>query len=332
MSSKLRRFCSRAFYAALSCYGRLGSINYDISNTIVMAGSPRSGTTWLSEVLHTIPRSCILHEPINPNTVSEVNALGLGWRPYIAPEADWPEAEEFMRRVLTGQVLNSHTARRASLLEILTNEYWIIKFVRASRLLRWMTEKFPISTPILLMRHPCAVVASQMRHPAWSPTVSPAVDSRFLGAYPWVSDILAGIETWEEVLAVTWCMDYFAPLSTPKPHPWLLVTYEKLVRHGEEEIQRIFNALELEVPKGAVKGLRVPSKSVREDSPILAGEEPLADWTRYLSKEQVKRILRLVSAFGLDFYSEGLEPDYERLEDQPVFRHALKGTGDGTET
>ena len=145
MSSKLRwfysrafyaarscyRFCSRAFYDALSCYGRLRSINYDMGNTIVIAGSPRSGTTWLSEILHTIPRSCILHEPINPNSVSEVNALELGWRPYITPEADWPEVQEFMMRVLTGQVLNSHTVRRARPAEILRNEHWIIKFVRA---------------------------------------------------------------------------------------------------------------------------------------------------------------------------------------------------------
>ena len=161
-----------------------------------------------------------------------------------------------------------------------------------------------------------------MRHTSWSPTTSRAVDSRFLAAYPWVSDIVAGIETWEEVLAATWCMDYFAPLSTPQPHPWVLVTYEKLVRHGQEEIQRIFNALELEVPESAAKRLRVPSKSVREHSPILAGEEPLAGWTKYLSKEQVERILHLVSAFGLDFYDDGLEPDYERVEDQPVVRHA----------
>jgi hypothetical protein len=322
MSSRLRRFCSRVFYAPLSCYGRLKAGSYDIGNTIVMTGSPRSGTTWLSEILHTIPRSCILHEPIRPYSVPEIDALGLGWRPYIAPEVDWPETEEFMRRVLTGQILYRHTTRRASLVEILRNEHWIIKFGRANRLLRWMTEKFPIRTPILLMRHPCAVVASQMRHPSWSPAASPYVDSRFLAAYPWVSDILTDVETWEEALAATWCMDYFAPLSTPKPRPWLLVTYEKLVRHGEEEIGRIFDTLELEVPKSAVKGLRAPSKSAREDAPILSGEDPLAGWTKHLSKEQVKRILYLVSTFGLDFYGEGLEPDYERVEDQPVVRRA----------
>lgn len=322
MSLKLRRFLSRVLYTPLSCYGRLRASDYDIGNTIVMTGSPRSGTTWLSEILHTIPRSCILHEPIAPNVVPGVNALGFGWRPYVAPEVDWPEAEEFMRRVLTGQVLYRHTTRRASLVEILRNEYWIVKFVRANRLLRWMTEKFPIRTPILLIRHPCAVVASQMRHPSWSPNTSPVADSRFLAAYPWGSDVLTGIKTWEEALAATWCMDYLAPLSTPKPHPWILVTYEKLVRHGEEEIQRIFNALDLEIPKSAVRGLRTPSKSVREDSSILIGEDPLADWTKCLSKEQVKCILHLVSAFGLDFYGEGLEPDYERVENQPVARRA----------
>lgn len=185
-----------------------------------------------------------------------------------------------------------------------------------------MTAKFPLRTPILLIRHPCAVVASQMRHPAWSPNTSPIVDSRFLTAYPWASDVLTDIKTWEEALAANWCMDYFAPLSTPTPHPWILVIYEKLVRHGEEEIQRIFNALEFEIPPNAVKGLRMPSRSVREHSSILTGEDPLAGWTKYLSKEQVKRILHLVSAFGLDFYSQEWKADYERIEGQPVMRHA----------
>lgn len=321
-SRKQRRLFARILYAPLSWYGRLRASSYDIGNTIVMAGSSRSGTTWLSEILHTIPRSCILQEPIRPWAVPEVDALGFGWRPYIAPDADWPEAEEFIRRVLTGQILNRHTTRRASLLEILGNKCWIVKFVRANGLLRWMTEKFPIRTPVLLIRHPCAVVVSQMRHPSWSPTTSPVVDHRFLVAYPWLSDILTDIQTWEEALTATWCMDYLVPLSTPKPHPWVLVTYEKLVRHGEEEIQRIFNALEIKVPQSAVKHLRIPSKSVREHSSILIGEDLLAGWTNRLSKEQVKRILHLVSAFGLDFYGEGLEPDYERVEDQPVTRRA----------
>jgi hypothetical protein len=319
-SRKQRRLFARVLYAPLSWYGRLKARGYDIGNTIVMAGSPRSGTTWLSEILHTIPQSCIIHEPLRPWAVPEVDALGLGWKAYIAPGVDWPELEEFMRGVLTGQILNRHTTSRASLPEILRSERWIVKSVRANRLLRWMTEKFPIRTPILLIRHPCAVVSSQMRHPSWHPRTALSVDSRFLADYPGVSDIAADITTWEEVLAANWCMDYFAPLSTPKPHPWIFVIYERLVRQGEEEIQRIFNALELEIPKSALKGLKVPSKSVREDSFILIGEDPLAAWTKRLSKEQVKRILHLVSAFGLDFYGEGLEPDYKRIENQPAVR------------
>lgn len=129
MSLKLRRFSLRVLYAPLTYYGRLRARHYDIGNTIVMAGSPRSGTTWLSEILHAIPRSCILHEPLRPGAIPEAEALRLGWSPYIAPEADWPEAEEFMRRVLAGQTLYRHTTRRASLAEILRNEHWIVKFV-----------------------------------------------------------------------------------------------------------------------------------------------------------------------------------------------------------
>jgi len=110
--------------------------------------------------------------------------------------------------------------------------------------------------------------------------------------------------------------------ANPKPYPWLLLTYEKLVTNGEEELQRIFNAIEMEVPESAVMRLRVPSREARKDFPILTGENPLDDWTKNLSKEQIRRILHLVSAFGLDFYGEGLEPDYERFEDRPMVRRA----------
>lgn len=320
VSSKLRKTYSRLFFSSLSIYGRMRAISYDIGNTIVISGAPRTGTSWLAEILHTIPRSSILSEPIRADVDPELKSLGFSGRTYIPPEADRPEAEQWMIRLLSGRILNYNTSH-TTLREIIRCKHHIIKFIRANRLLRWMAEKFPIRPPILLIRHPCAVVASQMRYEGWKNDMCVQVDSRFLEAYQWVKDILPDIETQEEVFAVTWCMDYFAVLSTPKPHPWILLTYEKLVNQGEEELQRIFNALEIELAGDAVKRLKMPSWSSRKESPIYTGKDLQADWTTFLAKDQVKRILDLVSVFGLDFYGEDLEPDYERLENQPVVRH-----------
>ena len=40
----------------------------------------------------------------------------------------------------------------------------------------------------------------------------------------------------------------------------------------------------------------------------------LSKWKKYLSKEQIENILGIVSDFGLDFYTEEIEPDYKRIQ------------------
>jgi hypothetical protein len=209
---------------------------------------------------------------------------------------------------------------QASLLrEIILSKGLIVKFCRAHMFLKWMTEKFTTKTPILLIRHPCAVVASQMKHGRWKPVREPRVDPRFLHFYPQFSGILKRLTSWEEALAGTWCLEYFAPLMIPKPHPWLLVTYERLVREGEDELERIFKTLEIDMPEDAKKNLRIPSFTTKPGSSVTSDSDQLALWKRRLSKEQVKNILDAVAAFGLDFYTDELEPDYDRLySDNPV--------------
>lgn len=71
-----------------------------------------------------------------------------------------------MRQLLSGQILNYNTSV-TTVKEIMRCKYHIIKFTRANRLLRWMAEKFPIKPPILIIRHPCAVVSSQILHGGW---------------------------------------------------------------------------------------------------------------------------------------------------------------------
>lgn len=322
MSSQLRKIYNHAFLLSLSVYGRIRTISYDIGNTIVISGESRSGKSWMAEILHTIPRSCILNEPIRPSVDSKLDGLGFSDRTCILPGDNRPEAEKWMRQLLSGRILNYNTSV-TTVKEIIRCKYHIIKFSRATRLLRWMTEKFPTKPPILIIRHPCAVVASKILHGGWKNyKLKWGYDSRFIEAYPWVIDILRDIKTEEEVCAATWCMDYFAALSTPKPHPWILVSYEKLVNQGESELQRIFNALDMYLPEDAVKQLKVPSWSARKECPIITGEDLLADYKKFLSKNKIKRILDLVSLFGLNFYGEDLEPDYNRLENQPVVRHS----------
>ncbi len=299
----------------LSFYGPLQAKEYDIRNTIVVTGSPRSGTTWLGEIMRTIPGYCLLYEPLDMNRAPGAGEMNLGWRPYIAPGTDWPEAEVFLRGILTGKLVNRETAKHNSMGQILARKGWVVKFVRASAILKWMTEKFPLRTPILLIRHPCAVVASQIRGGRDTVGIPMQITPSFAAAFPELSAYMQTLKTQEEARAARWCMHYYPPLSLPKPHPWHLVTYERLVRQGRTELEQIFKAIEIEMPAEAVNHLRIPSATTKDWSNVHTGKDPLMGWTRNLTKEQIGRILKVVSTFGLDFYGEDLEPDYDRLYD-----------------
>lgn len=194
-----------------------------------------------------------------------------------------------------------------------------MKFCRANRLLKWLTDRVHTSPLILLIRHPCAVVASQLRHGAWDHAFKNEkyedldMNSTFLKKEPWVTEIIKDINTPEEKLALTWCLDNYIPLSERKPHPWVLTTYEKLVTDGGNEIKRIFKSIRREAPKDVDRYLIKPSTSTMNYSNVAQGGDRLATWKRLLNYDQQDRILSMVSKFGLDFYTDKLEPDYERL-------------------
>lgn len=296
--------------------GRLKAVNYDIKNTIIISGSPRGGTTWLAETLNTIPGSSILWEPLGLQYVPTLEKMGFDWRTYISPDTEWAEAENYLGNVVRGRVLTRGTLSRASLAQMIQTKYWIVKFCRANMLLKWLTDRFCTRTPILLIRHPCAVVLSQMRHGGWDDpggSYYPGFYDKFIPAYPQFYDLLKNLRSREEMLAATWCMEYYVPLSQPKPHPWVLVPYERLVRYGSEELQRIFNALEIEMPEDAIIQLEKPSSTTVKESNVYQRKDPLAGWKEGLSNNQAQRILSIVAEFGLDFYSSELEPDYSRL-------------------
>lgn len=35
---------------------------------------------------------------------------------------------------------------------------WIVKFVDANLMLGWLATRVPVKTPVLMLRHPCAVI------------------------------------------------------------------------------------------------------------------------------------------------------------------------------
>jgi hypothetical protein len=102
-------------------------------------------------------------------------------------------------------------------------------------------------------------------------------------------------------------------LGGPVHCPWIITTYESLLEQKEAEVNRILDALAAPVPEGLSTQFAEPSHSASDNLKVEDVEEQLSKWRDDLSAGQAESILRIVSEFGLDFYTDKLRPNLDRL-------------------
>lgn len=292
---------------------------FNTSRVFVLTSSPRSGSTFLSQLLGAIPGMCVLFEPLHLRCVPAAQEAGFGWRTYRPPDADWPSGEAFLKDVFAAEVINDWTARELTYAQVKASDKMLVKFVRANRLLPWMCHHFDLN-PILLMRHPCAVVASQMGY-GWDDVEQPGAPE-FLRAFPAFREVLASTASREEYLAAGWALDLLPCFLEPPPHPWILVTYEELQLEPEATLSRIARRWQVDIDLEHARRLLSKASSVVSTG----GISGMAGWQERLSSEQIDAVLKVAHAFGLDFYDQGVTPDFDALSDGTLHaRIAAKG-------
>lgn len=284
----------------------LSRTGYRLERSIVVCGTPRSGTTWIADAIASTPGSRVLFEPLHVNRVPAVARAGIGWRPYIRPDRDWPAAEEFFRRVLEGRILNDWTAQQIGRPTRVRS--WVVKFIRANLMVVWLAQRFPIRPPLLLLRHPCAVVASQLAQ-SWE-VPRGLDDPELLTDHPDVASILKGLRHPEELHAVRWAIDTMIPLTQGALETCITLTYEQIVEEPSV-LEALFERWE--IPRPPRLEDRLERWSHTTGSRRTTPRAKTVEWRSQLTPDATRRVLEVVHAFGLDFYGEDPDPDLDRL-------------------
>jgi hypothetical protein len=272
----------------------------------------------------TLPGYNLIWEPVSLGSNPEARRYGFYPDTYLPSGANDPSKEAYLHSIVSGANLSTNilSHRHFSLVRLLACRGWLIKLVRGNLLLPWLLDRYPVKG-ILLIRHPCAVVSSQLqwawkavKEGHWRADVKQGVwrfPPSLSANYPHLSEVYRTIETLEEYMAFDWALQTYIPLSQPKPHPWYLTTYEGLVREGTQEVDNIFQYLKHRVPQEAYRCLNTQSATVHPDSYFAHKGDPLAGWRFRLDAHQVRKILHIVHRVGIDFYDEALLPDYDAL-------------------
>lgn len=308
-------------------------VGRDHTSAIFLAGSGRSGTSWLAEALNHRNEYHYVFEPFHPPQYDSPVPIQVGlpscaaftYHLYLRPDNAERRYLEPAARVLAGKA-RSRWTEQFNQRAVATRR--IVKEVTANLLLPWFNAHFPGMPIVLMLRHPCAVAASRgsLKWDArWDMVLDRVLRQTELledVAGPFM-DLFEGATKYVEKQVLMWCLDNAVPLRLLRHDQVKVVFYEELVANPEEQIPRLYSFLGKPVEPSVYDAMRWPSLLSDWNSLALKGASRTASWRARLDASEVRRALSILAAFGLDaIYSDDPMPNPSGL---PALRQATAG-------
>lgn len=326
----------------------------------ILAGSGRSGTTWLLDVLCEANDLHPVFEPLHPAGWKKAGNLSRRYTNAMEPVSDKTgqvsdEMEILWNALLTGDYPSTWIDYRVRPDKLMPQwvqlrsltlfkryiAHWVklwrhksrfartpqsnclIKVIRANLLLPLLSRRADTEW-VLTMRHPAAVVESQLRFDGdWNAQEIAACysDDELLASRlgcDW-SDWTGQMRTDAELLTLVWCLENTLPLEDIDRPQERVVFYEKLAANDLPEWGRLLDGLALQQMPDST-ALRKPSQQSSEVLVNQAGPRKTSALDR-LTTEDRDGIQRVLDLIGVTFYHTGsLMPEPDRLMDSKPWR------------
>ena len=301
----------------------------DYRNTTLVAGTGRSGTTWLEDIINFRRDHRILFEPFHSK---EVPLLAhWNYRQYLRPDEAGERYLAPARKILSGRVRNAWIDQFNS--KHLVSRR-LVKDIRANLILRWIHTHFPEIPLVLLLRHPCAVASSKLLL-GWKTHLSditsqPELVEDHLAPY---LDTLASARDDFERHILLWCVENLIPLQQFVPGEIHVCFYEHLCLEPEREARALTTYLHRDFDPALIATMSKPSALSMQHSAILRGENVVDSWRKRIEPVQVERAVELLHAFGLDrIYDQGSLPQLDGATALTMFGRRVRLENEGSVT
>jgi LPS sulfotransferase NodH len=304
--TSVRQWPYAPYYAALGRWRRTRPLQ--LRDTVLVAGSPRSGTTWLGDIVAGLTHRPLLHEPTHAHKLPEMRD-GHGWngRPFREPGVADPDLAADLERVLTGSYLGPGVVTRSRRVDghLWARRPLATKVIDTNLLLPWIAGELPWLKIVHIIRHPLEVVASQeaRTESVWSrQSHLPRSYQALFAAHP-EYEAPTEFATVAECLVTGWAIEHAWLRDRDADLSGILrVRYEDLRADLVGEAERINAHLGLPAPtKAEVVPLARPSRAVNEDAATLLGMSDTGWRSRY--DRSTREALRAILArYGNPFY------------------------------
>jgi len=290
-------------------------VNPDHRATVLLAGSGRSGTTWLADVVNHDNTYRYIGEPFYREHVKAVKYFAR--LQYISPDDDGSEYFEAVRTVLEGRI-RSPWADNSNRRFIARKR--LIKDDRCTLMLAWMIRRFAGMPVVFIRRHPLAVAYSRLRS-NWrvrKPDVyldQPTLMADHLEPF---RDLMTSHRSELEGHVVDWCIENLVPQKQLQPQDACFVDYETLVADRASEFKRIFTYIGKPFDSRSIERSKRLSKTtfLGRDGAKRKASRDMRPWHEALSGGEIRGAMEIVKRFGLDH----LYKDDSAVEAAPAVR------------
>lgn len=276
-------------------------------DTVVIAGSGRSGTTWVEEIANSDGTARIVFEPFRASEVPVIRELG----EYTYLRAGDERFVDVVGRVLSGYPRHNRWVNHQNYTHV---AHWrIVKEIRAHCLLGWMHEHFPQTPMIFVVRHPVMVAASQERM-GWRDrlgrfTAQPELVADHLAPY---LDVIQGLQTPWQRLVGHWCVENLVAFRTVGAPRAALVVYEELLLDPSRAAGPVLEALRRPTAASLEDATSRPSKMARHDSAVRHGGDLLHSPYARVPESKRREALEITDAFGFgEIFGDDPVPDVD---------------------
>ena len=302
---------------------------------ILITGCPRSGTTWVADILARAPHTMLFSEPFSPDLSQRpCRVCNIRWNEwfYCVEEENAAEFQpaieemlalrhrtwEHLRKCKTTKNVVDVLARGARFrMARLTTTQSIIKDPLALLASPWLAREFGARV-VVMIRHPAAVVSS-FRRLNLCVDIAGLLRQR-MAVQRYLEPMRAELEQFVQLepnivdmSAMLWKALYFAVLQFRQQHPdWLFIRHEDLSQDPVGGFERICQHTGVEFTPAIRKAvIESDDAGLPQDlDPSLAFTTRrniklnVSSWKSRMSSDEIARVRKRVEEISRDFYGD----------------------------